>query len=85
MRSTLLLAIVVAGLLGLILWSSTSAQAPPPLGHPAWEYKVLTTSGLPQDVMLNQWGKDGWELVTVTVEQRGSNTTAASVFKRPKQ
>lgn len=68
--------------IGLITWSSTSAQAPQqPSAQSKWEYRELFNDGAPNHAQLNQFGEEGWELVTVT---QFTDRQTAAYFKRPK-
>lgn len=54
----------------------------------AWEYKIvrLFTDGDKLIELLNGYGNNGWELITVTAPSQGANGLFDPVafFKRPK-
>jgi hypothetical protein len=74
------LLIVVAAVLALwvIVQSSASHGQAPPLAV-RWQYNLINTDF--QVNALNNQGRDGWELVTITENQ--PNTGYVAVFKRP--
>ncbi|HEY1718279.1 MAG TPA: DUF4177 domain-containing protein [Verrucomicrobiae bacterium] len=47
-----------------------------------WEYKTVALSSQGSDAELNSLGKDGWQLVSVTLES--NDQRAFYYFKRPK-
>ena len=73
LRELMILVVIVALVLG---WWIDRRSAPP------WEYRTVIQNGPPQEAQLNTLGKDGWELVTVTPDDRGN---MSEVFKRPKR
>ncbi|MDR2930413.1 MAG: DUF4177 domain-containing protein [Propionibacteriaceae bacterium] len=48
----------------------------------SWEYATVPLLIHTTKQILDSWGKDGWELVTVLVGEGGSNPIA--YFKRPR-
>lgn len=48
-----------------------------------WEYKTVPLLSHATTQILNQWGEDGWELVTVQAGPTGEQFIA--FFKRPKE
>jgi len=49
-----------------------------------WEYKQVELTNAP-DVMMTEWGEDGWELVSVVAQGHHDNPIRIAYFKRPKQ
>ena len=49
----------------------------------SWEYATVPLLTHATKQILDQWGADGWELVTVTPGPRGDQLVGW--FKRPKQ
>ncbi|MEY4499795.1 MAG: hypothetical protein RL101_908 [Actinomycetota bacterium] len=45
-----------------------------------WEYLTTPLPPHNQTVILNDWGKDGWELVSITTNLQGG---MIAFFKRP--
>ncbi len=45
-----------------------------------WEYLTTPLPQHNQTVILNDWGKDGWELVSITTNLQGG---MIAFFKRP--
>jgi NADPH:quinone reductase-like Zn-dependent oxidoreductase len=52
-----------------------------------WEYKVVVDQpgGTTAEQLLNQMGRDGWELVSVVAVQREGATNGVYFFKRPER
>lgn len=73
------IAVVAVALLAIVFsMRGTEAQVPQPAPTGKWEYKCAEAS-YPNEAMLNRYGKDGWELVTVVAVRKGA---FVSVFKR---
>jgi len=57
-----------------------------PVKSPAWEYRVITRSGVSTDYTseLNLLAKDGWEVVSSQLIHRGNADDLSVVLRRPK-
>jgi hypothetical protein len=77
LRNLLIIVGAVLALWVIVQSSASQGQAPPTPAR--WEYNVAITNF--QAFQLNQQGREGWELVTITENQ--PNTGYVAVFKRP--
>ena len=50
-----------------------------------WEYRVCFTITVPTQDELNQFGTEGWELVTVVAGTTSRGSGYLAYFKRPKE
>ncbi len=52
-----------------------------------WEYRIISATGCLDEDQLNDFGKGGWELVTIIVTDQDVNPelTHVHVFKRLKE
>lgn len=51
--------------------------------HPAWQYHTITSPEPLSDDALNHWGRQGWELFSVSGPVSAQDRTRRYHFRRP--
>jgi len=79
-------ALAIAGASSLFIGASkpeAPKAAPAAAARVKWEYKAVAAKGKEAEDTMNELGKEGWELVSMTVTSSGLTFSYNMAFKRP--